>query len=264
MIELNRIYNEPCEETMKRLPDGCIDLVLTSPPYDKIRDYKGFAFDIEAIVPELYRIIKPGGVVVWVIGDQTVKGSETLSSFRQAIRFQDQGFLVHDTMIYEKSPSYPANDESNRYSQTFEYMFIFSKGVPKTANLIKDRKNKWGGSHSFGVQRERLKNGEMKERNKIAVQEYGYRFNIWNYPTGKGFSATDLIAYKHPAIFPESLARDHIYTWSNKGDVVYDPFMGSGTTAKMALILERKYVGSEISAEYCEIARKRLNKLLVA
>ena len=198
--------------------------------------------------------------MVWIVGDETIDGSETGTSFRQALFFMTTGFYLHDTMIYERTPSYPSGERSNRYSQSFEYMFVFSKGKPKTFNLIKDRQNRWGGLSSFGTQSETLKNGDKKVRKKIQVSKTGVRYNIWNYATGKGFSSNDETS--HPAIFPESLAEDHIHSWSNEGDLVYDPLMGSGTTAKMAHLQNRNWVGSEISEEYCKVAEKRLRPYL--
>ena len=181
-----------------------------------------------------------GGVVVWVIGDAVIKGSETGSSFRQALLFKELGFNLHDTMIYEKnSPAYPASASGNRYTQIFEFMFVFSKGKPKTANLIIDKPNKWAGFKDFS--------GKLKN----PVPALSPRNNIWRF-------VTSFNGVKHPAPFPERLAGDHILTWSNIGDLVYDPFMGSGTTAKMALQNGRHFIGSEISATYCNIANDRI------
>ena len=260
MLELNKIYNENCLDTISRMPDNFLDLVVTSPPYDNLRDYNGYFIDYDKVISGLYRVMKQGGVIVWVVGDATVNGSETGSSFEQVLKFRDAGFKIHDTMIYEKnSPSYPAGAKSNRYSQVFEFMFILSKGKPKTANLLKDRKNKYAGTYSWGKSSNRQKDGILISQQKpILISDYSYRFNIWKLNTGHGFSTKDKIAFKHPAIFPESLASDHIKTWSNIGDIVYDPFMGSGTTAKMAIFNSRKYIGSEISVEYCDIIKERL------
>lgn len=262
-MEINRIYNENCLETIMRMPDAFLDLVVTSPPYDNLRNYNGFTFDVDSIAYELFRAVKPGGVVVWIVGDAVIDGSETGTSFRQALSFMDMGFRLHDTMLYSKTPSFPAAEGDKRYSQCFEYMFIFSIGEPKTANLIKDRKNKWGGSTSWGKTSERLKDGSIKEREKINVQDYGYRFNIWDYATGKGNTTKDEIAFEHPAMFPEKLAADHIHTWSNKGYLIYDPFLGSGTTAKIAHLQQRNWIGSEISLEYCQLAEKRIAPYLI-
>lgn len=257
-FDINCIYNESNLETMKRMTDNFIDLTVTSPPYDDLRDYNGYSFTFEDIAKELFRVTKEGGVLVWVVGDAVVNGSETGTSFKQALYFKELGFNIHDTMIYSKTPSFPAKNGDKRYSQSFEYMFILSKGNPKTANLLKDRKNKWGGCQSWGNASVRLKSGEIVEKEKINVQEYGYRFNIWEYSTGKGNTTRDEIAYQHPAMFPEKLAEDHILTWSNEGDLVYDCFGGSGTTAKMSNKWKRNWILSEISSEYVEIAKKRI------
>ena len=202
---------------------------------------------------------KIGGVLVWVVGDAVIDGGESGTSFRQALYFQQIGFIIHDTMIYEKNgAAYPANDKSNRYSQVFEYMFVLSKGKPKTYNLLKDKPNRWAGSGTFGTNSERQKDGTIKERGSFIVPEFSYRNNIWKINNGYGYSSEDDIAHKHPAIFPEQLAQDHIWTWSNEGDVVYDCFGGSGTTAKMAHKLKRNWILSEISSEYVQIAEKRI------
>ena len=254
-MEINKIYNENCLDTMARMPDGFIDLTVTSPPYDNLRDYKGYSFDFEKIAKELFRVTKDGGVVVWVVGDATIKGSETGTSFRQALKFMEIGFKLHDTMIYEKANF--SNPSSNRYHQQMEYMFIFSKGKPKTFNPIKDKENKYV-TGSVGQNGSRKKDGTRIKTEKRICGQYGMRSNIWRMKTvGQENFGKNIY---HPAMFPESLARDHIISWSNEGDLVYDPFMGSGTTAKMAIINKRNYIGSEISKEYCEIAEKRIQE----
>lgn len=245
MLDLNCVYNENCLDTMAKMPDCFVDLVVTSPPYDNLRTYNGYCFDFEATAKELYRVTKQGGVVVWVVGDATVKGSETGTSFKQALFFKECGFNLHDTMIYEKSGmAYP---DSTRYHNVFEYMFVLSKGIPKSINIIKDRENKYKGAQGGN------KRGGLCER-----ADYGARFNIWRFANGRDNSTKDRIAFSHPAIFPEQLANDHIISWSNAGDVVYDPFLGSGTTAKMAIKNNRKWIGSEISSEYCAIIKRRI------
>ena len=261
---INKIYCENCLETMAKMPDAFIDLTVTSPPYDNLRTYNGYDFHFEPIAKELFRITKKGGVVVWVVGDATINGSETGTSFKQALYFKEIGFNLHDTMIYQKNgPSYPANDSSVRYSQVFEYMFVMSKDMPHVVNLIKDKANKWAGAKTFGKQSHRGKDGNrINKGNKRTIQDIGYRYNIWKINNGHGYGSKDEIVFNHPASFPEKLARDHIYTWSNEGDLVYDPFMGSGTTAKAAHSLNRNWIGSEISSEYVELANKRLKKYL--
>ncbi len=256
MLEINKVYNMDCVEGMKLLDTDSIDLVVTSPPYDRLRKYDDYVtFDFFAVVPQLARIMKPGGVVVWVVGDATVDGSETGTSFRQALYFMEEGFNLHDTMIYEKSGSpYPSK---TRYNQLFEYMFIFSKGKPKSISLIKDKKNKWGGTTTRGNPSFRQTDGTLQVGNKRVIKEYGIRDNIWRYHNGAGYGSTDKLAKLHPATFPEKLAEDHIITWSNVGDLVLDPFMGSGTTAKMATKTGRNWIGFDISNKYCEIAEER-------
>lgn len=254
------IYNQDCIITMQTFKDNYIDLVVTSPPYDNLRTYDdkcNWSFDVfKNIAEELYRVVKKGGVIVWVVGDSTIKGSETGTSFKQALYFKKIGFNLHDTMIYQKNNF--SNPSQNRYHQIFEYMFVFSKGKPNTFNLIKDRKNITAGQiGSWGKNTTRQKDGTMKERKRKIVNEFGMRYNIWKYKTSKN-GQEDEIAYKHPAIFPSALVRDHILTWSNKGDLVYDPLAGSGTTLKVSKQLGRKYMGSEINKQYCEIIKQRL------
>ena len=254
-MEINKIYNENCLETMARMPDGFVDLTVTSPPYDNLRTYNGYSFDFEAVAKELYRVTKQGGVVVWIVGDATLKGSETGTSFKQALYFKEIGFNLHDTMIYHKINA-PLTHP--RYEQVFEYMFVFSKGKVITFNGIKDKKNIRAGSVFGGTKRDRAGiliplSGNKKGKR---VSEYGLRGNIWYIANRNNRSG-------HPAVFPEVLANDHIISWSNEGDLVYDPFMGSGTTAKMAIINKRNWVGSEISKEYCEIAEKRINEIMI-
>ena len=252
----NQIINGESASVLSDVPDNTFDLTCTSPPYDNLRDYQGYTFDYLSIANELFRTTKEGGVVVWVVGDQVVKGSESGSSFRQALYFMDIGFRLHDTMLYEKvGPAFP---DKTRYSQIFEYMFVFSKGKPKTINLIADRKNKWPGS--WGKNTVRQKDGTLKtiSEDKIKYNEYGVRFNIWRMHNGKGFGTKDAYTIDHPARFPESLANDHIISWSNPRDLVLDPFCGSGTTLKMAKRNERDYFGIDMSEEYCKMSEKRV------
>lgn len=260
MLGLDKFYNIDCLEGLKLLSNDSIDLIVTSPPYDGIRKYNGYYFDFENIVKEIYRTIKPGGVVVWVVGDQTKNGSETGTSFRQALTFLNEGFKLHDTMIYEKNTSsFPARRNGNRYTQIFEYMFIFGKGKPKTVNLICDKANKWAGYTNWGKNTKRDADNDLKVTSDIKpVPDFSPRNNIWKYQVNGGYATKDKIAHNHPAIFPDKLAEDHILTWSNEGDIVLDIFAGSGTTLKMAKLNNRRYLGFEISEEYCEIIKERL------
>lgn len=249
-----KIINGDCLDVMReKIPDCTIDLTVTSPPYDNLRKYNGYSFDFESIARELYRVTKDGGIVVWVVNDSTINGSESGTSFKQALFFKEIGFNIHDTMIWNKgSFAFPSK---NCYHQVFEYMFIFSKGKPKTLNFIKDRENLYIGERGASG---RNKDG-VRNKGKSSVRDkYGKRFNIWNYPVGGGHCTKDKIAYQHPAIFPEQLASDHIISWSNEGDVVFDPFVGSGTTGKMAVLNNRKFIGIDISDEYCKISEERI------
>jgi site-specific DNA-methyltransferase (adenine-specific) len=262
---VNSIICSDSEKSLKELPSCSIDLTVTSPPYDDIRDYNGYQFNDQTlanIITELYRVTKVGGVIVWVVGDATINGSESGSSFRQALKFMEAGFKLHDTMIYEKNTSsFPAKRAGNRYTQIFEYMFVFSKDKPKTANLICDKPNKWAGHTNWGKNTNRLKSGELQETTDIKpVPDFSPRNNIWKYNVGKGFNSSDKESHEHPAIFPEQLAEDHILSWSSEGDIVLDPFSGSGTTCKMAKKNKRKYIGIDISAEYCLLAEKIIAK----
>ncbi len=250
-LPLNEIIQGDCLEVMQGWPDECIDLTVTSPPYDNLRTYQGYNFNFEGIAQELYRVTKHGGVVVWVVGDATVKGSETGTSFRQAIHFKGIGFNLHDTMIWNKgSFTHPS---VNRCHQVFEYMFVFSKSKPKTFREILDRKNKYLGKRGASG---RDKSGERKTGYSEVKREYGQRFNVWDINIGGGHSYNGKI--NHPAIFPEQLANDHIISWSNPGETVLDPMCGSGTTCKMSKVNNRNYIGIDISEEYCDIARYRV------
>jgi len=242
--EFDSIYAGECSRLMAGLPDGCIDLTVTSPPYDNLRTYNGYTFNFEAIAQQLWRVTKPGGVVVWIVGDETKDFGESLTSFRQALFFQAIGFSI-ETMIYQKD-RLTATGNQQLYLQCFEYMFVLFKGKPKTINPLKDRKNIAGMSNGFG---DRLPDGS-KKLERYAIQEFGKRMNIWKVnPHSDGL---------HPAPFPEALARDHILSWSNPGDLVLDPMCGSGTTCKMAKENGRRWLGFDISPEYVELARRRV------
>jgi len=249
---LNQIFNEDCLDTMARMSDNYVDLVITSPPYGSNRDYKGYTFDFESIARELWRVVKPGGVVIWVVGDLTKNGSETGESFKQALFFKELGFNLHDTMIYYKNNPIPT--AGKRYHQHFEYMFCFSKGTPNTFNPItEDTKYK-----GIANMKNRGKSGDLVYK-KIERKETKKIGNVFAYSIGGGISTTDKVAYGHPAIFPEKLAEDQIITWSNPNDIVYDPMSGSGTSLKVAKMLKRNFIGSEIAEEYVKIANTRLS-----
>lgn len=260
---INKVIQGDCFEVMKHLPDKCVELTVTSPPYDNLRDYTGYCFDFENIVKQLFRITKEGCVVVWVVSDATIEGSETCTSFKQALYFKKIGFNLHDTMIYQKISPYPAN---TRYQQDFEYMFVFSVGKVKTFNPIKTKKTT---SHLRKVGNTfRQKDGSLQKpdanaiRRMVRAREFNDKneSNIWHLQAGYMKGTRDKIAFEHPASYPDELVQRHIVSWSNENDVVLDPFLGSGTTAKMAKLLKRNFIGIEISKKYCEIAESRLKQ----
>jgi site-specific DNA-methyltransferase (adenine-specific) len=240
---------------MARMPDNYIDLTVTSPPYGELRSYKGYSFDFKKIAHELYRVTKKGSVVVWVVNDQTKNGSESGQSFLQALYFKEKcGFNLHDTMIYAKNNPVPLTH--NRYEQQFEYMFVFSKGKPKTFNPIKVPCKTAGTSNNHKAEKHYEDTHSMRKRDtEVVVKPTKYKYNIWFFTTGTGDKVL------HNAPFPEQLANDHIISWSNEGDLVYDPMAGSGTVLKMAKLNNRGYIGSEIAEEYCGIIKNRLGEV---
>lgn len=249
---MNKFFIGNNVEIMKeKIADNSVDLTVTSPPYDDLRTYNGFIFDCESLLKELYRVTKQGGVVVWVVADKTHKGSESLTSFKQAIMAKEIGFNVYDTMIFAKNNPVPLNHR--RYEQEFEYMFIFSKGLPKTFNGLRQPCT----THGKRISRYR-NNDEWKPSKTVVTKKDKLRGNIWYYNVG-GSGTQDKTG--HPAVFPEQLALDHILTWSNEGDTVLDCFCGSGTVPKMAFINNRNFIGMDISEEYNEtMCKPRLKK----
>ena len=262
---LNQVFCGECSELMAMLlPANSIDLTVTSPPYDDLRIYQGYNFDFEAIARQLFRVTKKGGVVVWVVGDATVNGSETGTSFRQALYFMELGFNLHDTMIYKKMTPHPPNV---RYWQEFEYMFIISKGIPKTFNALQQPKclNSLVRARGKFYSHTRNKKGELQTLSKAghtrmkrsSENKLRIRSNVWEYQIGGGNIGDDL-AHGHPAAFPEKLARDHILSWSNPNDVVLDPMCGSGTVPKMCVETGRHYIGMDVSEAYVALSKKRI------
>lgn len=258
------LYNQDNLKILKEMQDNTIDCIITSPPYDDMRDYENtlqWNFEIfQKLAQEIYRVLKDGGICVWVVGDSTKDGSETGNSFKQALYFKEIGFNLHDTMIYAKHNPTPNTGAGTRYQQSFEYMFVFSKGKPKTINLILEpRRNECNDKRTSRIKRtQRNKDGSFGEEFVYHIKENVPKSNIWTYKVGLYNTTSDKIAFEHPAIFPEQLAKDHILSWTNKGDVVLDPFMGSGTVGKMCKELHREFIGIEIVQKYFDIAKKRI------
>lgn len=257
-----KLLHGDCLNVMKTFDSECIDLTVTSPPYDNLRTYNGYTFDFENIAKELYRVTKQGGVVVWIVGDASVNGSETGTSFKQALYFKEIGFNLHDTMIYQKGSFPPIFPKTKRYQGCFEYMFVFSKGSPKTFNGIQRDKSPNSIYTRKSKSSFRKADGSFTYNEKIDTsKKTTIELNIWKIDCGYMKSTKDKEAYKHSAIFPEKLAYNHIISWSNENDVVFDPFLGSGTTGKVAKELNRNFIGIEISEEYLNIANDRINNL---
>ena len=253
MKRFDKFYVGDCLKFMKeKMPDNLVDLTVTSPPYDNLRDYDGYSFPFEDITKELYRVTKVGGIVVWVVGDKIHKGNRSLTSFKQALYFQEVGFSIHDIMIYQKKNT--PFMRSNAYTNSYEFMFVLSKGRPKTLNPIKIPTKRYG----FEMLTYNKKSDGVNKKNCKELKKEKTKTNIWSYAVGFGGTTKDKIAFQHPAIFPEKLAEDHILSWSNKGDIIFDPMCGSGTTCKMAARNGRKYLGVDISDKYIEIAKKRI------
>ena len=245
---INKIHNENCLDTLERMPADSVDCVITSPPYDNLRTYNGYSFDFEKIAYELKRVLKPGGVIVWIVGDSTIKGSESGTSFKQALFFKQIGLNLHDTMIWQKSNPMP-KVKTKRYFDVFEYMFILSKGQPKTFNPIMQDTKMGGKVYDSTVKQ--ITAGKERKHKTFVLNHQRYKNNIWINAIAQNKTA-------HTAVFPKQLIADHVISWTDKNDIIYDPFMGSGTTALAALELERNFIGSEISSEYCQIANQLL------
>lgn len=254
MTDTVTLYHGDSAKVLENIPDNSIDLIVTSPPYDNLRKYKGYSFDFEKIAKELFRVIKKGGVMVWIVSDQTINGSESGTSFKQALFFKEIGFNLHDTMIYAKTNPIPQNH--NRYEQCFEYMFVLSKGKPKTFNPLRQPTKNAGKTFNWGDRKTILDENQCRRHKETDIRvcnDSKIRNNIFYYSVGGGKSG-------HPAVFPYQLAEDHILSWSNEGDIILDPFMGSGTTGVAALNNNRKFIGIEINEEYFNSCSNRLKE----
>ena len=258
---LGKIYHSECTKVLRQLKNK-VDLVVTSPPYDNLRKYKGFEFNFRAIANSLADSLKEGGVIVWIVADQTKDYTESGNSFRQALYFKRIGLKLYDTMIYNKASAMPM--PNRRYDPQFEYMFVLSKGNPKTFNPIevptKSYRHDKVNDHNKHKNTSSRDSGTMKHDNKIyQSRKFKKLGNVWTYKIGD--NTKDKIAYQHPATYPEKLARDHIISWSNEGDLVLDPMCGSGTTCKMSHILKRRWIGIDMTEEYCDISKQRIKSI---
>jgi len=256
----NKILQGNCVEVMSEFPDEVIDLTVTSPPYDNLRNYNGFSFQVEEIIKELLRVTKKGGVVAWIVADATINATETGTSFKQALAFMEAGWNLHDTMIFRKKNPIP-QIYRKRYNNEFEYMFIFSKGVVKTHNPILVECLHAGLQLNGTTYKNYSKNLQKRQKLAKPVGTHKMKGNIWEYVVGKRKEDQD--AKAHSAPFPCQLANDHIISWTNPGDLVLDPMCGSGTICKMAKILGRDFIGIDISDEYCEVAKQRIKSKIV-
>jgi DNA modification methylase len=261
MLERNQVYHGNCTDIMEYLAPESIDMTCTSPPYGDLRDYEGYVFDFEAIAQGLWRVMKPGGVVVWVEGDHVISGNEQSNPEKHKLYFQSIGFNAHDTMIYYRASSFSSAKNCNRYDRSFEYMYVFSKGAPKTFNPVMQEKTYSKTGYHEDQNRNEGANQKNKER-RLALSKTKLlkrSENVWYIPNGYMVGSPDKITYDHPASFPEALARDHVLSWSNPGDLILDPMCGSGTTLLMAKLNYRDFMGIDISEKYCEIARRRVD-----
>jgi len=257
------LYKGNCLTVMDELISKGIkvDAIITSPPYDDTKNYNNslnWNFDIfKNVANKLYKSINDGGIIIWVVGDKTKNGSESGTSFRQALYFMDLGLKLHDTMLYRKLNYTPLTHR--RYEQEFEYMFCFSKGKPKTFNPIKIP-CKWAGTETWGeASYYKTDDDELTKTNKKVINDKKIKGNIFEYRTG----STKTGNVKHPAMFPLELAEDMVKSWTNKGDVILDAFMGSGTTGVACKNLCRDFIGIEIDNKYFDIAKKRIKDTVV-
>jgi site-specific DNA-methyltransferase (adenine-specific) len=243
------LYLGDCRDILPTL--GKVDAVVTSPPYDGLRTYNGLQKpeDFLDVIGLLAAGLTNGGVMMWNVADATVQGSETGTSFRQALHAMSCGLNLHDTMIYiRENVNFP---EAVRYFSGHEYMFVFSNGQPKTFNPIKDRRNKWAGTTMHGTDRQ--VDGSLKKISGAGkeILPSGMRFNYWLMSNNSGDTG-------HPAPMPYSMAHDHAVTWTNPGDIILDPFMGSGTTGVACANLGRSFIGIEREPAYFDIACRRI------
>ena len=251
-------YNKFCVgnavDVLNNIPKNIVDLTITSPPYEDLRNYNGYTFNAQSMLESIFNVTKEGGVCVWVVGDK-INGGRSLVSFEHAFLAKKCGFIVHDVMIYQKKNT--PFMRSNAYTNCYEFMFIFSKGKPSTFNPLK-MPTKRSGMETAVFNK---KSDAINKKRPVELKKEKTKPNIWQYAVGLGGSTSDKIAFKHPAVFPEKLAEDHVLSWSNEGDLVLDPMCGSGTTCKVAKRNNRHWIGIDISEEYISIAKDRMKLL---
>ena len=253
-----KLYNDDCTNVMNDLiSKGVkIDAIITSPPYDNLRDYHNsciWNFDKFKEIANLFlEILKDGGVVVWVVNDKIEKGSKTLTSFKQALYFKEIGFNIDDVMIWEKKNPMPQVKQP-RYNQVFEYMFVLSKGKPKIFNpIMVDCKS---AGLEYKSTAKKISTGESQRVYKeFTINKKKVDSNIWRIAVAQNKT-------KHTAVFPLEIPLRHIKTWTNVGDIILDPFIGSGTTGVACKELNREFIGIEIVEDYFKIAKERIGKI---
>ena len=249
----NSIVLGDCVEGMRSLPPDLVPCTVASPPYGALRHYHGnHQFDFEAAAAELWRITRPGGVVCWVVREEVVDGSESGEASEQRLFFRDLGFRLHQTIVMERYGSRARSP--GRYGESLEYAFILAKGKPATVRLLRDRRNKTAGKLVTATHR--YPDGSYRVQ-RYEVDEWGYRKAVWYFAQGMHV-ATDPVARLHQAPMPEAMAEDLILSYSREGDLIFDPFAGVATTAKMALLNHRNYFGYEINAIYHARGEERL------
>lgn len=253
--QMNCVHLGDCVDGMRGLPESCIPLTVTSPPYGNLRKYGGHLFDFEAVAQELWRVTAPGGVVVWVVADHVKGGTETGDVCRQQLRFQELGFRAHEKLVMSKSYRLP--QKTRYFGDCLEFALVLSKGKPRSINLLRDKENSTPGQCRRFSQMAPDGRRSVSTK-KYTVGRYGVRGKVWYYPRGGQLTTSDRAAFQQTAPMPVEMARDHIRSWSRPGDLVFDPFLGSGTTAKMALLNDRRYLGYEVHEPYFEIAQRRL------
>ena len=255
---INSIICGDSAEVLKNFPDNSIDMVVTSPPYDGLRDYNGFSLDLHKIGKEIYRVLKDGGIAVMVIQDATKDFAKSLTSFRTIVDWCDNvGFRLFETVIYHKNGTEGAWWKQ-RFRVDHEYMPIFMKGKkPQYFNKEPLKiPSKHGGKVMSGSGNRRT-DGTLSETVRRPINTMKCRGTVWDYLMA---GDKNPLKRKHPAVFPDKIPYDCIQCFCPEGGLVLDPFIGCGSTAVMAKVLGRNYIGIDISREYCDLAEERIEK----